>query len=299
MRYHSSVPEPALSIVIPTHRRAEILQQCLWHIEEQTIYDQIEVIVVSDGEDAATAKLFADNVFQVPVTFFSVPKSQQGVARNYGVGKANAPVTLFLGDDMFLDPDACEKHLEIHEESGGRPRSVLGRIDWDPKAGITDAMLWLDRTGWQFGYGFLSEFEHRELPRNIQHRFSYTGNISLPTALAKRFPFREDASLYGWEDIEWGWRLAEAGIPLFYEPDAKMLHHHQVTLEDSLKRMETLGQSAVLFDSVNPQLGILPKGWKLLLYRVGALFSTMRGRHMRAFLRGRDEEVIAGRSGAA
>ena len=40
-----------LSIIIPTHKRPEILRKCLKHIEQQTIKDQIEVIVVSDGLD--------------------------------------------------------------------------------------------------------------------------------------------------------------------------------------------------------------------------------------------------------
>lgn len=250
------------------------------------MFDRLEVIVVSDGHDEATEALLKGNAFQVPVTFFEIPKSQQGVARNRGVERARAPVTLYIGDDMFLAPDACAAHLRVHEESNGRPRAVLGHIAWDPKVGITAAMEWLDRTGWQFGFGLLASYVRREVPAAMQHRFTYTGNISLPTTLAKRFPFREDIALYGWEDTEWGLRLAEAGIPLFYEPEAQALHHHRMTLEDSLRRMETLGRSARIVERMNPQLHLVPSGWKKSAYALIARLPTMRGKHAKAFLRG-------------
>src|SRR5205823_1924992 len=98
-------------------------------------------------------------------------------------------------------------------------------------------MRWLEKYGWQFGYPKSESYAHDFLPTDIQHRFTYTSHISLPTETAKRYPFLEDVSLYGWEDIEWGMRLRDAGIRLFYEPDARAFHHHPMTLEQSLKRM--------------------------------------------------------------
>jgi glycosyltransferase involved in cell wall biosynthesis len=279
------VSDLALSVVIPTHKRAAILHECLRHIEKQTIRDKLEVIIVSDGDDQETNDLFLQEKFSFSHTFFSIPKSQQGIARNRGVACARGSVCLFIGDDMFLEERACEAHLRVHEESYGRPRLVLGYTSWDPAVGITSVMQWLDRTGWQFGYEFLKEYEHQEIPRDAQHRFTYASNISLPTMLAKRFPFTE-TSLYGWEDVEWGWRLAKAQVPLFYEPDAKALHHHRVTLEDSLKRMETLGRSAKYFDKMNPDLHLVPKGFKALIYRLLSFLPTTKGKHAKALLQG-------------
>ncbi|MDD4319093.1 MAG: glycosyltransferase [Candidatus Peribacteraceae bacterium] len=303
---------PALSIVIPTYSRGEILRECLKRIEAQTIRDRIEVIAVSDGEpDKETAHL-AKESFQVPVTFLAIPKSQQGAARNKGVQQAKGAVTLFLGDDMFPEPECCETHLRRHGQidngkliidndgSNSRPKeipkiinyqlsinhpsAILGHVTWDPALDITPVMRWLEKTGWQFGFSFLQP--HAFVPADKQHRFTYTANISLPTAIARKVPFKEGINLYGWEDVEWGMRLREAGAHLFYEPDAKVLHHHRITLEDSLKRMETLGTSAVLFERMAPDMHIVPKGWKRLAYGLIAYLPTMRGRHAGAFLKG-------------
>jgi GT2 family glycosyltransferase len=286
---------PQLSVIIPTCKRAVILLECIHRLEAQTIRDRIEVIVVSDGPDAETADMMHDRQFQVPISFFSIPKSQQGVARNRGTERAAGAVCFYIGDDIFLGSQACEMHLKIHHESPEITRSVLGFTEWDPAVGITPAMKWLDRSGWQFAYDRLTPYAHKEIPRVMQHRFTYTSNISIPTQLALRFPFREDLSLYGWEDIELGWRLSQAGIPLFYEPSARALHHHRLTVGESIKRMELLGASAAILREKKMELGVVPQGIKYLKLVVASFLPTLRGKHARAFLRGLTTPIQGGK----
>lgn len=277
------MPTPALSVIIPTHKRAAILKKCLEHLEKQTIADQLEVIVVSDGEDSETTescRAFKLSSFQA-FDFFSIPKSQQGVARNRGVGKAHAPIVLFIGDDILLAPDACAIHV-----TNAKSSATLGFTTWDPAVGITAAMRWLEKSGWQFGYPMIEQYAHKAIPENIQHRFTYTSHISLPTNIARAHPFREDVSLYGWEDILWGTELRDAGVALMYEPRAKALHHHHIELKDSLKRMETIGRSIQTMKKIDPTFDRIPSGWKLWARRVISLLPTMRGKHEKAFLQG-------------
>lgn len=274
-----------LSVIIPTYRRAAILAECLKRLERQTVASELEVIIVSDGHDDKTAALFAKSTWPMTVKFFEIEKSQQGSARNEGLAHASAKTVLFIGDDIFLEPNACAIHLAVHDST---PHSVavLGHTTWDPSVGITPVMTWLETSGWQFGYPKISAFSHTLLPENIQHRFTYTSHISLPLSEAKKRLFRTDVHLYGWEDIEWGMRLQSSGVRLYYEPQAKALHHHRMTMEDSLKRMETLGRSAVEIQKKVPEFDRVPTGWKLFWYRVAALLPTMAGRHRKFFLRG-------------
>ncbi len=274
---------PSLSIVIPTHNRPDILKKCLEHIAKQTIADQLEVIVVHDGEGAETKRMLIDIRFPFSVfRFFEIPKSQQGVARNRGVEKATAPIVLFGQDDIFLAAHTCEVHLQTHSPLN----AVLGFTTWDPACGITPVMRWLEKSGWQFGYPMIAQYAHQPLPKEIQHRFTYTSHISVPTEIAKKYPFREDVSLYGWEDILWGTELRDAGVTLIYEPDAKALHHHHIEMNDSLKRMETIGKSLRTMEKIDSTFDRIPKGWKLWAHRAVALLPTMRGKHERAFLHG-------------
>ena len=275
----------ALSIIIPTHKRPKVLARCLEHIEQQTVGHQLEVIVVADGPDEE-AKRVVGALHATPMKFLEIPKSQQGIARNKGVEHARGKYVLFIGDDIFLAPHACEKHLYHLCHFCDVCPLVLGFTTWDPAAGITPVMRWLETSGWQFGYGMIARYAHGEVPKELQHKFTYTSHISLPTEIAKKFPFREDVTRYGWEDIEWGWRLKEANIPLFYEPDARALHHHRITLEQSLRRMEILGESAVAMEQRVPELTLVPRGFRRLKYKIAALLPGMRGSHTRAFLRG-------------
>lgn len=282
---------PKLSIVIPTHKRPETLRKCLDHIALQTALKDLEVVVVHDGEGAEDSAAVARSRWPMNVTYAEIPKSQQGVARNRGVELATGDTILFIGDDIFLHPEACEMHIDDHEEIAThdtpRPQLFLGHITWDPEIEITPVMKWLEESGWQFAYKEILQLSFKgAMPKDRQPFFTYTSHISLPRTLALKFPFRENITLYGWEDVEWGKRLADAGIDLDYNSDAKAFHHHHMTLEDSLKRMETIGKSAVLIERINKNLGVVPRGLKRLAYSVIALMPTMRGEHTRAFLRG-------------
>ena len=278
---------PLLSIIIPTHKRPEILRQCLEHIERQTIADQLEVIVVGDGHDPHIPEFTS----HVPVHFYTLAKSHQGVARNEGVKHAKGDYCLFIGDDIFLEPDACEKHLEAHHRvmvisTNHDTMAVLGFTTWDPAVGITPVMRWLEKTGWQFGYGKIARYAHNFIPENIQHRFTYTSHLSLPTNIAREHAFRDDVSHYGWEDIEWGLRLRQAGVRVYYEPAAKALHHHRITLEHSLRRMEVIGKSLASISLKNPEFDRMPHGWKWWAYCAVSVLPTLRGKHCQAFVRG-------------
>ena len=278
---------PALSIVIPTHRRPAILSTCLDHVERQTIADRLEVIVVSDGHDSATIAVVNCKTWKVPVKFFEIPKSQQGAARNAGVKNATADVVLFIGDDILLAPGACEAHLAMHTTHENV--AVLGLIEWDPAVGITPVMRWLDSTGWQFGFGMLAPYAGRRVPEDVQHTFTYASNLSLKTDVARALPFPEGVTDYGWEDVVFGMKLKKKGVGLVYEPAARALHRHRIELEDSLKRMRAIGKTAALFAARDPAFDRVPKGWKLHAYRMLSLLPTMRGKHAKALLEGMSE----------
>ncbi|NOS67492.1 MAG: glycosyltransferase family 2 protein [Candidatus Peribacteraceae bacterium] len=277
---------PILSVIIPAHNHPEILRKTLEHLERQTIADQIEVIIVNDGEKL-TLRQTQGKSEKLDLRILDVPPCHQGTARNIGAKLAHGKYVMFIGDDIFLAPDACEKHVHSLDSRFSDLRfAVLGFTTWDPACGITPTMRWLERTGWQFGYPMIKRHAHHFLPSRVQHRFTYTSHISLPTKIARKFPFREYVTLYGWEDIEWGLRLKNAGVKLLYEPGATALHHHHITLKDSLKRMETLGRSAVVMERLVPELKLVPRGWKKRKYRIAAMLPGMRGAHARSFLQG-------------
>jgi glycosyltransferase involved in cell wall biosynthesis len=267
---------------------------CLESIQKQTCSD-FEVIVVSDGPDQRTDDLMLQADWEFERQYFTIPKSQQGIARNRAVERARGEICLLIGDDMLLMPDVVQKHIDTHamlaeknQELGIKKHdaAVLGFTSWDPTIEITPTMRWMEESGVQFGYPKIEQYAHDVIPPDLQQWFTYTSHISLPTRALWKHRFREDVSLYGWEDMEWGKRLMEANIPLYYQPDAKALHHHAFTNAEVWERSKLLGTSARVIEELVPDLHVIPRGWKKWGHRMESFLPTKKGRHWRAFFRG-------------
>ena len=147
-------------------------------------------------------------------------------------------------------------------------------------------MEWLEHTGWQFGYQQLTRYNQQQIPLQMQVSYSYTSNISLPTELAKQHLFLEDVNCYGWEDMEWGKRLKDSGVRIWYEARAVGHHHHKITETESLNRMVKIGRSLPRILQLNPSLDRRPMWLRIVYNYLRGLVPTRAGRHRRAYARG-------------
>lgn len=250
-----------LSVIIPTHNRADILELCLNKIVQQQGVD-FEVIVVDDGSEDHTAKVVAS--FK-NVIYIKQKASHQGVARNNGAKKATGDILVFIGDDILTEPGFLMQHANAHTINSDEETVVLGYTTWDPFLEINSYMKFLESSGWQFAY-FLLKPGFTDHPE--PYKFFYTSNISLKKSLFDKEKFNTKFTEYGWEDIELGYRLwAKHGMRLYYEPDAVALHHHLIP-EDSLeKKMRGVGRSAVKFEEIQPDVQVIPDGPKPILLK--------------------------------
>ena len=269
-----------LSVIIPTHNRADILKTCLEKIIVQQGVD-FEVIVVNDGSTDDTKRIVAMTNDQFPMTnlhYIKQPASHQAVARNRGVKEATGDIIIFIGDDIFVEPGFLMKHHERHAEYPDENIVVLGYTTWDPSLEINAYMRFLESSGWQFGYEFLKP---AMIGKTDPYKFFYTSNISLKKSFFEKERFNEDFVCYGWEDTELGYRLwKNHGMRIYYEPQAIAYHHHQIPESELQKKMRDIGKSAVHFQRLQPDVRIIPMGikadilkfasnkWTLPLFRI-------------------------------
>lgn len=216
-----------LAVVIPTRQRSAILARTLVALKGQTVTG-FETVVVFDGADQAT---------RVPPGMRSVVVDQAGpaAARNAGVAATDRPLVLFLGDDMVPAPDLVARHLDRHRLRPGVEVAVLGQAVWHPEVANSRLARWLDWSHTQFDY------------RNISGeqagfgRF-YSCNVSLATELLTRAGGFDEDFRYYYEDLDCGWRLAQQGMRLSYQPAALALHLHHYDWDGLARRFAGIGE---------------------------------------------------------
>lgn len=117
---HAAVP--AVSVVIPTYRRAHLLQRCLRALLAQTLPAHgYEVLVVDDGHDAQTRSAVEALAAQTPVRLVYMPARQgargPATARNVGWRAARAAVVAFTDDDTVPRSNWLAEGLAALDES--------------------------------------------------------------------------------------------------------------------------------------------------------------------------------------
>ncbi len=249
-----------LTIVIPTHNRAEILSRCLEHLAEQTFQD-FQVIVIDDGSTDNTKEVAHSWSFRFKnFKYIHQENLGQGNARNNGLNHALGNIILFIGDDILLIRTALQEHMFTHKKHPEIRVAVLGLVLWHPDITITDFMQWLTNGregGTQFAYDLLKGKETADF------NFFYTSNISIKRKLLEKHKFDPDFKSYGWEDIELGYRLTkEENLKIHYNKSAVGYHYHEINEESLAERMKSIGRSSRIFHKKHPELKKLPPIWK-------------------------------------
>lgn len=118
---------PAVSVVIPTRNRAEILKVAIASVFAQT-YSDLELIIVIDGPDQTTEdslKRISDHRLKVVVNPSNVGLAE---ARNVGVRHTQGKWVAFLDDDDEWLPEKLTKQIQKAQSVAGTHVLVVSRF---------------------------------------------------------------------------------------------------------------------------------------------------------------------------
>jgi len=253
-----------LSVVIPTLNGSSGVERCLRALHAQTIWTELEIIVVDDGSDDDTqqvAAAYGAMVVRHPV--------RRGVsaARNSGIAAAGAPCVAFLDDDCEPCPEWAELLITAYDPS---VVGVGGSIVACSQPGIMRSYL--------ARHNPLNPQE-RDLARShgvpyrfwlylrrqwtAQQNYSRREVVSLPSAnLSARRQALVDIGgfderiRFGSEDEDLCYRLRRQ-FPdnrLIFEPDAMVTHHFKSSLIDTMRRSYLYGRGSALMYRKWPQV---------------------------------------------
>ncbi len=94
---------PPISVVLPTHKRPQLLAQAIRSVVDQR-YDNWELLVVADGNPDEPREVVraADDR---RIRFFELSRTGPGAARNKALEVARGELIAYLDDDNYMDSE--------------------------------------------------------------------------------------------------------------------------------------------------------------------------------------------------
>jgi glycosyltransferase involved in cell wall biosynthesis len=217
---------PLIAVIIPTRDRPESLKRCLSALAEQTIADDLEVIVVDDGsvDRAAVVDVVAEHAF---ARLERQGSSGPARARNAGAAAARSEVLCFTDDDCEPDPAWAE---------------TMARAIWAGADAVAGCNLAANSTPLATALELVVD-----AGISADVCFAPSNNLACRRELFTAMPFDERYPAAAGEDREWCARIASAGYLLRLEQDAKLTHHSEAALRAFLRQQIRYGRGAFRF----------------------------------------------------
>jgi GT2 family glycosyltransferase len=203
-------------VVVPSHERRDLVARLVRGLLDQTVpRESYEIVVVCDGCTDGTGAALRER-FGESLTVLEQLRQGPAAARNRGAEGTDAASILFLDDDMRPARDLLERHRDAQRRLQGG--LVLGALPVDPESPrsfLTEGLArWADRR----------DARLRSAEGPVRFDDVLTGNLSIPRTMLLRLggfdPSFFGTDMFGDEDLELGWRAAEAGLPIAYAAEA-------------------------------------------------------------------------------
>lgn len=210
---------PTTSIVVPTRGGVSRLPHLFSALRDQTD-PSWEAIVVVDGDIDGTSDLLSRLRRELPVTPIVFPENRgRAAALNAGLDAARGDVLVRCDDDLRPRPDYVASHVARHS---AEPRGVVGLyLNIYPDTPYARA----------YGHARDERFRSEAYAAAANGRWRYwAGNVSVTRDTFQRVgPYDTDFRAYGWEDVDWGYRLHRAGAEIVLAGELETPHHVAAT----------------------------------------------------------------------
>lgn len=143
----SPVGTPTVSVIIPTHNRAALVQQAIASVLAQT-YADFECIVVDDGSLDDTRAALQPLIAGARIHYAHQPNAGLSAARNHGLRLARGAYISFLDDDDLYEPQKLARQVEYMT---AHPDAMLVHC-WFRKFSDQNPDLGLRKTDWFQGW---------------------------------------------------------------------------------------------------------------------------------------------------
>ena len=242
-----------LTVILPSYNRAHALPGLLQAYDQQQTELPFNLIVVDDASTDNTSEVlqsYSPRRYNLQIIRQDVNQGQ-GAARNQAIPLVETPITLIVGDDMFPTPGLLQGHIQAHLHWDAPQVAVLGQVQWPVDMPVNTLMAHIDGVGaQQFPFYYLQDDSW------YGFEYFYTSNISLKTDFLRSLDswFNPGFRLYGFEDIELGYRLSLRGLRIRYQSCLSVNHYHYHNIWTFARRQQASGRMAHILFRSHPYL---------------------------------------------
>jgi GT2 family glycosyltransferase len=225
------VPDPCVSIVIPTTYRDDLALGCIESLAASADRTAIELILVDDDSPGREVALRRCQELGLTAQAIAYPKPFNfSVANNLGAGAANGSELLFLNDDIEAPPGPWLEPMRAWLNRPGvgivGPKLLFpsGRIQ---HAGVTVGSRRIDNLGAGWPGDSAGPGGAFALTRDAS---AVTGAcLLIDRGLFDSLGGFDPALVLEFGDVDLPLRVALAGARTVCTPDAQLIHHESVT----------------------------------------------------------------------
>jgi GT2 family glycosyltransferase len=211
----------SVSVVVPSFQGKQRLAKLLRAFEQQQTECEWEVVVVLDGSTDGSAEFLAN--YNGPVNLTVVPREEnlgRSATLNEGFALAKNQVLVRCDDDLEPAPNYIDAFSKLLTEIPNAGVIGLYRNNY-PKTAYSRAY------GEIVDRRFAKE-AYADAPDDRWHYWA--GNCAVTRETFDLVGgYDETFRQYGWEDVDWGYRLASLGHPIILSPALETTHNVAAT----------------------------------------------------------------------
>ena len=229
------------SIIVPVYNRPDEVDELLQSLCEQTVKD-FEVIIVEDGSINPCKDVCSKYAGILSLHYYAKENSGPGQSRNYGAERANGKYVIILDSDVVLPSGYLQA---IEEELAQQPCEAFGgpdaaHPDFTPvQKAISYSMTSFFTTGGiRGGKAKLDKFYPRSYNMGVRH------DVYLELGGFSKMRFGED--------IDFSYRIVEAGYKPRLFPDAWVWHKRRTDFRKFFRQVYNSGIARINLEKRHP-----------------------------------------------
>ena len=228
-------PEIDLTVVVPSYNTRDLMEQTLRTVLEASAGLQVEVIVVDNASRDGSAEMVEQNFPEIELI-----RNERNLgfaaANNIAFRRSRGRYVLLLNSDTIVRPDTLGclvQFLDDHPEAAAAGCKILnpdGTLQLESRRSFPTPMAaFYKLSGLSRLFPDSRRFGRYNLTYLDEEQVSQVDALSGSCMMVRRRvidevgPLDEDYFMYG-EDIDWCYRMQQAGWKIYYVPDTEIIH---------------------------------------------------------------------------